>query len=147
MAVLEVWPNNRINIPHRATFSYAATHPEQARAVVENWFKRGIVVRPNLYIGSLTPASFQPIDNSEQKPDWRFGEILEAIPSEQCADVFRVVAAEGEAIVLPGNRGKRAKAIKELQDEGYQVEYVRAGGYWSRYRETVLHDPASVQLP
>jgi N-carbamoyl-L-amino-acid hydrolase len=27
VAVLDVWPNNRINIPHRARLTYAATHP------------------------------------------------------------------------------------------------------------------------
>lgn len=30
VAVLDVWPNNRINIPHRARLTYAATHPERA---------------------------------------------------------------------------------------------------------------------
>ena len=30
VAVMEVWPNNRINIPHHARFSYAATHPDRA---------------------------------------------------------------------------------------------------------------------
>jgi beta-ureidopropionase / N-carbamoyl-L-amino-acid hydrolase len=26
--VIEAWPNNRINIPHRATFSYGLMHPD-----------------------------------------------------------------------------------------------------------------------
>ena len=28
--VLDAWPNNRINIPHRATFSYGLMHPDEA---------------------------------------------------------------------------------------------------------------------
>lgn len=28
--VVDAWPNNRINIPHRATFSYGLIHPEEA---------------------------------------------------------------------------------------------------------------------
>lgn len=28
--VADVWPNNRINIPHRATFSYGLIHPDEA---------------------------------------------------------------------------------------------------------------------
>jgi N-carbamoyl-L-amino-acid hydrolase len=28
--VIDAWPNNRINIPHRATFSYGLMHPEEA---------------------------------------------------------------------------------------------------------------------
>ena len=28
--VIEAWPNNRINIPHRATFSYGLMHPDEA---------------------------------------------------------------------------------------------------------------------
>jgi N-carbamoyl-L-amino-acid hydrolase len=30
VAVLDVWPNNRINIPHHARLTYAATHPDRA---------------------------------------------------------------------------------------------------------------------
>jgi beta-ureidopropionase / N-carbamoyl-L-amino-acid hydrolase len=30
VAVLDVWPNNRINIPHHTRLTYAATHPERA---------------------------------------------------------------------------------------------------------------------
>jgi len=29
VAVLDVWPNNRINIPHHARLTYAATHPDR----------------------------------------------------------------------------------------------------------------------
>jgi N-carbamoyl-L-amino-acid hydrolase len=28
--VIDAWPNNRINIPHRATFSYGLMHPDEA---------------------------------------------------------------------------------------------------------------------
>lgn len=28
--VIDAWPNNRINIPHRATFSYGTVHPDEA---------------------------------------------------------------------------------------------------------------------
>jgi N-carbamoyl-L-amino-acid hydrolase len=30
VAVLDVWPNNRINIPHHTRLTYAATHPDRA---------------------------------------------------------------------------------------------------------------------
>jgi N-carbamoyl-L-amino-acid hydrolase len=30
--VIDCWPNNRINIPHRATFSYGIIHPDEAGA-------------------------------------------------------------------------------------------------------------------
>lgn len=31
--VVDAWPNNRINIPHRATFSYGLIHPDEAGAL------------------------------------------------------------------------------------------------------------------
>ena len=34
--VIDAWPNNRINIPHRATFSYGLVHPEAAGLAAMN---------------------------------------------------------------------------------------------------------------
>ena len=66
-------------------------HVEPAKVdEVLSWFSRGIVVRQSQYIGDGS-ICFQPMDNSDV-PHWKFGEVTDVIPPEQCSKVFRVVS-------------------------------------------------------
>jgi hypothetical protein len=71
--------------------------PEQAEKIISNWFARGIVVRANHCIGDSAGSVFQPMDNSDV-PHWKYPECTDAIPSDQCASLFRVVSVQEEEI-------------------------------------------------
>jgi hypothetical protein len=123
---------------------------EQAEKIISNWFARGIMVRANHCIGDSAGSVFQPLDNSST-PHWKYPECTEAIPADLCPKLFRVVSVLSEEINHYSNpehpnlrqmkRTERAKAIKAMQANGWQTEYVPyAGGFWTRRKETVLHN-------
>jgi hypothetical protein len=65
---------------------------------VLGWFKRGIVCRLSHDLNPhYMPMVFQPMDNSGQ-PSWKFPEITDSVPPEECDKVFRVVKIEEEVI-------------------------------------------------
>jgi hypothetical protein len=58
---------------------------------------------------------------------------------------FRCHCAQYGAMTRMG-RTKRAKLIKQMRADGWQVEYrPYAGGYWERRRETIVHDWTEVR--
>jgi hypothetical protein len=124
--------------------------PDKAQTVVSNWFQRGIVVRANHCIGDSEGSTFQPLDNSAQ-PTWKHSQVTDTILAEDCPKLFRVVAATEEELNHYSNpthpnlramgRSVRAQTIKAMRAEGWEVSYVPyAGGFWTRRKETIVHD-------
>lgn len=125
-----------------------AVKPDKVQTVLE-WFARGIAVHVSHDIGNYS-ESFQPLD-SATSPGWRYPEETDRILAEDCAKIFRIISVEQEEInsyINPShpklstmNRKERNKAFADMRADGWIVEYVRyAGGYWTRRRETIVHD-------
>jgi hypothetical protein len=114
--------------------------PDKVDTVL-GWMKRGIVCRLSHDLNPYSmPMVFQPLDNSGQ-PNWRFLEVTDSVPPEECDKVFRVVKIESHEVNFVSKREREALTA-EWAKEGWKVEFVGKGnqGYWERYRETVIKD-------
>jgi N-carbamoyl-L-amino-acid hydrolase len=68
--VIDAWPNNRINIPHRAVLSYGLIHPDQAgleqmQAEIEA-AARAIALETDLEFGTLAMRRRDPVHFTEE---------------------------------------------------------------------------------
>ena len=198
-------PASRIDPPIGWKPRYTIHCKPEETAKVLSWFDRGIVVRANHDLGSSMGSAFQPMDNSNTPPHWRYPELTDAIPAKDCARLFRVVSVYTEEISLGHDpncsrchvtvrdtiarlasarsqtveetladiasgtihfteyhaydeangtyachcnvtlhdigRSKRAKTIKQMKADGWEVQYIPfAGGFWERTKETVVQD-------
>ena len=71
--------------------------PDKVDAVL-GWMKRGIVCRLSHDLNpNYMPMVYQPMDNAGQ-PDWRFPEVTDTVPPEDCDRVFKIVKVETEEI-------------------------------------------------
>lgn len=190
--------------------------PEQSQTVINEWFKRGIVVRQSHDMSGSMPTAFQPLVSGQlpRSPHWQFPENTDVILPDDCPRLFRVVEVQQEEITsevlgYPADpnctscsgtgrrtiaqlaevrnetveqtwglinagkiplddlthispvhsafdtfrchchygamarmgRAKRAKLIKQMRADGWEVEYrPYAGGFWERRKETLVHD-------
>lgn len=78
---------------------------EQADKIINDWFKRGIVVRASCDLSNAGNMAFQPLtnNNAPSMPHWQYVENTDIVKAEDCSQVFKVVLVETEDLgVVPG---------------------------------------------
>ena len=71
--------------------------PDKVDTVINDWFKRGVVLRQSHDISCMGRRTFQPMDNAEQ-PHWMFPEVTDVIQPEDCPKIIRVVKIEEQEV-------------------------------------------------
>lgn len=92
--VIDCWPNNRINIPHRATFSFGLVHPESDGLAAMN----AAVDAAVRAIGAETRLVFRKLSHRERVPvhfDPALTALVEQIAARQGLSVMRMLTRPG----------------------------------------------------
>jgi len=92
--VIDCWPNNRINIPHRATFSFGLVHPDADGLAAMNAEVDAAVKA----IGSETQLSFRTLAHRERTPvhfDPELTALVERVAAQQGLSVTRMRTRPG----------------------------------------------------
>ncbi|PZN98411.1 MAG: hypothetical protein DCF30_14225 [Hyphomicrobiales bacterium] len=94
VASLRLWPNNRINIPHRVVFTYSGTHPD---AAVMSAMRREIVAAAAA-IAERTGIAIE-VEASPDRPavdfDSALADLVETIATEQGLSTMRLRSRAG----------------------------------------------------
>jgi hypothetical protein len=130
-------------------YTITAKDKAMAERVVNDWFKRGIVVWQSHDLGSSMGKAFTPVsvEHPPQSPQWRYtANPLEIIPAEDCPRVFNVEYEEEGKFNLPTHykfdeqeydKKRKAKVVR-LRKEGWTVTYNRHTYCWDIYRVVKL---------
>ncbi len=92
--VIDVWPNNRINIPHRAAFSFGLVHPD-ADGLAE---MHGAIMAAADSIAAETGLSFNLLDHAQREPfhfDPALTSLVEQVAQEEGYSVMRMRTRPG----------------------------------------------------
>jgi N-carbamoyl-L-amino-acid hydrolase len=92
--VIDAYPNNRINIPHRATFSYGLVHPDAAGLAAMN----AEITKASELIASETGLVLNAVKHSEREPiyfDATLTDLVERIARQADHSVVRMRTRPG----------------------------------------------------
>jgi N-carbamoyl-L-amino-acid hydrolase len=92
--VIDVWPNNRINIPHRATFSFGLVHPTAEGLAAMNEEIEAATVQ----IAGQTGLTLQRLEHRQRDPihfDPGLTDLVEAVAKEGGHSVTRMRTRPG----------------------------------------------------
>ena len=130
-------------------YTITAKDKAMAERVVNEWFKRGIVVWQSHDLGSSMGKAFTPGAIAEpNSPHWKYtANPLEIIPAEDCPRVFNVEYEEEGKFNLPSfykadeqkeyDKKRKAEVVR-LRKEGWTVKYCRHTYCWDIYRAVKL---------
>jgi hypothetical protein len=133
-----------------SVYTITAKDKAMAERVVNEWFKRGIVVWQSHDLGSSMGKAFTPVTEGDKpnSPHWQYtGNPVEIISAEDCPRIFSVEYEEEGKFNLPSfykadeqkeyDKKRKAEVVR-LRKEGWTVTYNRHTFCWDIYRVVKL---------